>query len=259
MPEFPARTLILGHRGAPLEAPENTLHAFRLALLHGADGVELDVQPARDGAPVVIHDLTLDRTTDRTGAVLALPWEEVMRARSGGEPVPRLEEAAGWAFETGAWVNVEIKSPGAEEAAVAAMRLAGVLERTFFSSFLAPVIEEVGRVEPGLTRFFLTEHWDDGVRATVRELGVQGVCTHHSITTPELLSEAREAGLFVVVWTVDEPGRIRELIRAGVTAIITNRPDVAVAILREELPPEAASGGPVQAGRIIPDPLPPPS
>jgi glycerophosphoryl diester phosphodiesterase len=234
MPFHPDRPLVLGHRGAPLEAPENTMRGFRLALAHGADGVELDVQPAADGTPVVIHDLSLDRTTDRTGAVASLSWPDIALARAGGEPVPRLPEAAAWAGESGAWVNVEIKSPGAEAASVAAMEAAGVMERTVFSSFVPGVIARLGRVAPHAVRYLLTERWDDEVRRTVQELGAHGVCPHHSIATPALLAELREAELGVVVWTVDDPGRIRELVRAGVHAVITNRPELGVAVLREE-------------------------
>jgi glycerophosphoryl diester phosphodiesterase len=228
---FPDRTLVLGHRGSPREAPENTLRAFRLALAAGADGVELDVQPSADGVAVVIHDDTLRRTTDRAGSVLALPWDEVRRARAGGEPVPRLEEAAAWAAESGAWLNVEVKSPGAEAASVAAIAGAGVMERTFFSSFLPGVVEEVGRLAPHAARFFLTERWDDAVRDVVRALGVRGVCLQERIATPAVLAELRAAGLDAVVWTVDDPRRIRALAEAGVRAVITNLPAAGAAAL----------------------------
>jgi glycerophosphoryl diester phosphodiesterase len=234
MPLRPDRPLVLGHRGAPFQAPENTMRGFRLAMSQGADGVELDVQPAADGTPVVIHDLSLDRTTDRTGAVAALSWPAIAEARAEGEPVPRLEEAAAWAAESGAWVNVEIKSRGAEAASVAAMEAAGVMGRAVFSSFVPEVIAELGRVAPQARRYFLTERWDDEVRRMVQDLGAHGVCPHHSIATPSLLAELREAGLGVVVWTVDDPERIRELVRAGVDAVITNRPELGVAVLREE-------------------------
>jgi glycerophosphoryl diester phosphodiesterase len=234
MPLHPDRPLVLGHRGAPLQVPENTMRGFRLAMALGADGVELDVQPAADGTPVVIHDLSLDRTTDRTGIVAALSWPAITGVQSDGEPVPRLEEAAAWAAESGAWVNVEIKSPGAESASVAAMEAAGVMARTVFSSFVPEVIAELRRVAPHAVRYFLTERWDDEVRRTVQDLGAHGVCPHHSIATPALLAELREAGLGAVVWTVDDPERIRELVRAGVDAVITNRPELAVAVLAEE-------------------------
>ncbi len=230
---FPERPLVLGHRGSPARAPENTLRGFRLAAEEGADGVELDVQPAADGTPVVIHDATLDRTTGARGAVAELGWDEIGRARAGGQPVPRLEEAARWAAESGAWLNVEIKSPGAEAAAVAAIEAAGVLERTFFSSFLPDVVARVAEVAPHAARFLLTERWDDEARAAARRLGVQGVCLHHEAATPAALGELRGAGLDVVVWTVDEPARLAELLRAGVRAVITNHPARGVAALRE--------------------------
>jgi len=230
---FPDRPLVLGHRGSPARAPENTLLAFRLALEEGADGVELDVQPGGDGTAVVIHDATLDRTTDRRGAVAALSWEEVSAARSRSEAVPRLEQAAAWAAESGAWLNVEIKSPGAEAASVAAIEAAGVLDRTFFSSFLPDVVARVGELAPHAARFLLSERWDDVARATARRLGVRGVCLHHSAATPAALAELQGAGLDVVVWTVDDSRRLRELLRAGVRGVITNHPARGVEALRE--------------------------
>ncbi|HKP76855.1 MAG TPA: glycerophosphodiester phosphodiesterase family protein, partial [Longimicrobiaceae bacterium] len=145
------RPLVLGHRGAPLAAPENTLRAFRLALEEGADGIELDVQPSADGVPVVLHDDTLDRTTDATGDVATLPWERIALARAGGEPVPRLEEVVAWAAEAGAFLNVELKRPGAEAASVAAIAGAGLRERTVFSSFQAASVAEVKRLDPAAT------------------------------------------------------------------------------------------------------------
>jgi glycerophosphoryl diester phosphodiesterase len=224
-----ARTLILGHRGAPREAPENTMLALRRAIERGADGVELDVQPSSDGVGVVIHDPTLERTTDHSGEVAALAWARIAGARAGGEPVPRIEEAAAWAAKAGIFLNVEIKSRGAEGASVAAIRDAGMVERTVFSSFLPEVVAEVGRLAPEAERYFLTERWDRRVRDGVRALGVGGVCPHHSIASPALLAELHEAGLGVVVWTVDDPERIAELVRAGVRAVITNLPAIGVA------------------------------
>lgn len=230
---FPDRPLVLGHRGSPARAPENTLLAFRLALEEGADGVELDVQPAGDGAPVVIHDATLERTTDRAGAVAALSWDEIGAARAGGEPVPRLEEAAAWAAESGAWLNVEIKSPGAEAASIAAVEAAGVLGRAFFSSFLPDVVALLGELAPHAARYLLSEQWDDETRDAARRLGVRGVCLHHAAATASALAELRGAGLDVVVWTVDDPARLRELLAAGVRAVITNHPARGVEALRE--------------------------
>ncbi len=226
-------SLILGHRGASADAPENTMRAFRLALEQGADGVELDVQPSADCVPVVIHDDTLDRTTDGAGPVSALPWAEVSRLRSGGEPVPRLEEVAAWAAESGAWLNVEVKGGGIEGRVLDVLHRAGVLERTILSSFVPEIVWELRRMSPPGTRvYFLTERWDDEVRAGVRALGAGGVCLAGKLADDGALAEAVALGLPAVTWTVDEPERIAAHLRAGARAVITNRPAVGVAARR---------------------------
>jgi glycerophosphoryl diester phosphodiesterase len=227
------RTLILGHRGASAEAPENTLRAFRLAVEQGADGVELDVQLAADGIPVVIHDATLERTTDGAGPVSALRAAELAAVRSRGEPVPTLAQAARWAAEAGAWVNVEIKDPAAAAAAVRVIAEAGLGARTVFSSFHAPTVREVGRLDPAATRYLLTERWDAAVAAEAREVGAMGVCLERKAADDAALASLRAAGLPVVVWTVDDPAEVGRLVAAGVRAVISNVPALAVAARAE--------------------------
>lgn len=239
------RPLILGHRGASRDAPENTMKAFRLALEQGADGVELDVQPSADGAPVIVHDDTLDRTTDTRGEVRLLPWERIACARAGGEPVPRLEEVVAWAAETGAFLNVEIKRPGVERAAVALVDQAGIGQRVVFSSFLAGSVAELRREAPGAACYLLTERWNAGVLELARDLGVAGVSLDVRRATAPALARLAEARLPAVIWTVDRPLRIRALLRAGVRAVITNRPAVGVRVRREmerEARPPSAGG-----------------
>ena len=235
MLDLPDRTLILGHRGAPREAPENTFGGFRLAVEHGADGVELDVQRSADGAPVVIHDLTLDRTTDGRGEVRAHSWAELAKLHAGpGEPLRRLGEVADWAAGAGAWLNVELKGEGTEAATLGSLERAGVLERTLVSSFLPVVVHEVGKLAPGVRRALVTETWNAEVADLARDSGAGGVCIHRALATPERLRELAEAGFSVVVWTVDDPAEVRALLRAGVGGIITNDPRRAAAVRREE-------------------------
>jgi glycerophosphoryl diester phosphodiesterase len=227
---LPSRPLILGHRGAPRELPENTFGSFARALEHGADGVELDVQRSVDGVPVVIHDLTLERTTDGRGEVATYPWEALSTLCAGpGEPLRRLEEVADWAAGSGAWLNVEIKTEGVEAAVLAALERAGVLERTFISSFLPVVVLEVGRLAPGMRRALVTEFWDATVAELVRDCTAGGVCIAQRLATPELLEELAAARLTSVVWTVDDPAEIERLLRLGVAALITNHPERGVA------------------------------
>lgn len=225
MLELGDRPLILGHRGAPLECPENTFGSFRRAMEHGADGVELDVQRSADDAPVVIHDLTLDRTTDGRGEVRAHTWAELSRLHAGpGEPLRRLGEVATWAAGAGAWLNVELKGEGTEAAVLAVLERAGMLDRTFLSSFLPTAVLEVGKLAPHVRRAVVTEVWDDTVREVVRDAGAGGVCIHRGLATPVLLRELADAGLSVVVWTVDDPEEVKTLLRAGVAGIISNDP-----------------------------------
>lgn len=236
MLRLPPRPLILGHRGAPYEAPENTFGSFRLALEQGADGVELDVQRSADGAPVVIHDLTLERTTDGTGEVRVHGWAELARLHAGpGEPLRRLGEVADWAAGAGAWLNVEIKAEGVEAATLGSLERAGMLERTLVSSFLPTVVLEVGKLAPRVRRAVVTEFWDAEVAEIVRDSGAGGVCIHKGLATPARLREMEAMGLSVVVWTVDEPEEIRAVLRAGVAAVITNYPARGVAARREVL------------------------
>ncbi|HSU14214.1 glycerophosphodiester phosphodiesterase [Longimicrobium sp.] len=237
---FANRPLILGHRGAPREAPENTMRAFRRAMEQGADGIELDVQPSADGVPVILHDDTLDRTTDSRGDVADLAWESISAARAGGEPVPRLEEVAAWAAESGAFLNVEIKRRGVEAAALAAIAEAGRTRATLFSSFDVGSVAEVRRLDPSAACWLLTERWSPAVLELARDLGVGGVCLHDPLATPAVLETLRAASLGSVVWTVDKPGRIRALLRAGVAGIITNHPATGIQA-RAEVEAEGAS------------------
>lgn len=232
---LPTRPLVLGHRGAPREAPENTLAAFRRALALGADGVELDVQPAGDGTPVVIHDETLDRTTDGAGPLAARSWPALEGVRSRGEPLPRLQDAIRWAADAGAWLNLEIKAPGTEAAVLAALRQATLLERSFLSSFLPHVVERLRELDPDAACFLLTQRWDEEVLAWVHAAGVVGVCLHDPIATAPVLERLRREGLHAVVWTVDDPVRMRELFRAGVLGVISNLPGAAVEARRAVL------------------------
>jgi len=224
------RPLILGHRGAPYDAPENTMRAFRLALEQGADGIEFDVQPSADGVLAVLHDDTLDRTTDSHGDVALLPWERISAARSGGEPVPRLEEVVAWAAQTDAFLNMEIKRPGVEAAALAAIEAGGRTARTIFSSFIPETVAELRRLAPDAAAWLLTERWGPRVLQLAGDLGVGGVCLDVRRATPAALAQLDAAGLPVVIWTTDRPARIRTLLRAGVAGIITNRPALGVQV-----------------------------
>jgi len=227
---------VLGHRGASAEAPENTLPAFDLALAQGADGVELDVRITADGIPVVIHDATVDRTTGGTGTVRSFRAAELAALDAGGGAgVPSLEDAAAWAAARSCWLNVELKERGTEAATVEVLRRADLGRRTIVSSFDAGVVAEVGRIGPELTRHLLTERWDAAAARARHACGAAGVCLGLRGATTVALDALAAESLPVVVWTADDPDRIRGFLEFGVAAIITNVPSVAVQVRAGQL------------------------
>lgn len=223
---FP-RPLILGHRGSPREALENTLRSFDLALRAGADGVELDIQVARDGAAVVVHDESLDRVLGISATVSALDWPAIERVTAA--QVPSFGQVVAWAAASGAWVNVELKAAGAEEKVVQAIRRTGIAERIIISSFDHESVKRAGSVGPELRRYLLTERWDSEAEERYRAADAAGVCLRADASTPATLALLTDRRIPVVVWTVNEAGRVRELLEAGVVGIISDEPAMAAA------------------------------
>lgn len=231
--------LILAHRGASAYAPENTLAAFNLAFELGADGIELDVSLTRDGIPVVIHDDTVDRTTNGRGAVNQFTLAELQQLDASnrmekyrGEKIPTLEEVLRAVGKRGL-INIEIKSTGlktdgVEGAVLAAIENTGA-PRVLISSFNPLVLRRMLLLDPRLPRgllyaprlpIFLRRAW---LRPLVRPAALH---PHFSMVTRELVQWAHTRGYQVNTWTVDEPEVARRLIEWGVDGIITNKPDV---------------------------------
>lgn len=233
------KPLVLAHRGASAYAPENTLAAFNLAFELGADGIELDVSLTRDGIPVVIHDDTVDRTTNGRGAVNQFTLAELQHLDASnrmekyrGEKIPTLEQVLRAVSPRGL-VNIEIKSTGlhtdgVEGAVLAAIENTGA-SRVLISSFNPLALRRMFLLDPRLPRgllyaprlpIFLRRAW---LRPLVRPTALH---PHVSMVTRELVVWAHQRGYQVNTWTVDEPDVARRLIEWGVDGIITNKPDV---------------------------------
>lgn len=237
---YRAQPLVFGHRGAKAYAPMNTLPAFELAARQGAHGIELDVQRSRDGHPVVIHDFTVDATTDGTGPVSALSLADLRVLDAGswfgpqfaGVRVPTLDEV----FEAVGrrlLVNVEIKAEGEEtdgvEAVVAAcIRRHGMAERVVVSSFNLPTLRRFRRLMPEVLIGYL---YAQAEPAPLEAAAFEAYHPHLSVVSPELVAAARRSGKAINVWTVNDPAQIAALAQLGVHGIITDVPDVALAAL----------------------------
>jgi glycerophosphoryl diester phosphodiesterase len=237
------RAMNLGHRGAMSLAPENTLAAFALAREVGADGVEFDVQLSADGEPVIIHDHTLERTTDGHGAVAAHTLGELRQmdagrwfdARYAGERIPTLQEVidllGGEMF-----LNIEIKgghgeSAGLPDRVVECVRRNRIEGRVLLSSFQLDALYRVREIAPELAIGVLYSH--PLGEEKVAGLHAEAVHPEWKMASAEVVRSAHAAGQQVNVWTVNAEADMRNLIALGVDAIITNYPQLLATILNE--------------------------
>jgi glycerophosphoryl diester phosphodiesterase len=240
------RTLNFAHRGASDAAPANTLAAFRLAAEMSADGVELDVQLARDGEVVVIHDFNVDRTTDGQGAVRQMTLAQLKELDAGswfgpayaGERIPTLQEVFD-AVGHRLLINVEIKSLpglnwGIEAEAVRLIEDNNLVHRVIVSSFNPLSLRKVKRLNHNIPTallyapdmpFFLRRAWLSPLAPH------EFRHPHHAMVDERFMARMRQKGYRVNVWTVNEPTEMRRLLTLGVDGIITGRPDLLAEVL----------------------------
>jgi glycerophosphoryl diester phosphodiesterase len=232
---------VIAHRGGGLLAPENTLAAMRLARNLGFLGVEFDVKLARDGIPVLMHDDTLERTTDGRGRVADRPAEALFELDAGGwfgneylgEPVPSFAEASALCKEVGLWANIEIKPcPGREaETGRSVARLTAQLWRgaplpPLLSSFSVAALEAAQREAPGLPRGLLADSIPKDWKARLDRLECASFNVAWRALSPQRIKEIQSAGFGVVTYTVNDSQAALELFDSGVDAVITDLLDV---------------------------------
>lgn len=242
-PEGTIVTLIYGHRGAKGEAPENTLVSFQRCLEHGVRRCELDLHLSRDGELMVIHDPTLKRTTGRRGKVSEQDAAELasIDARLGGPgwiqpcPIPRLAEL----FEKCNFEHwqLEVKSASRVRAARTVTAIQDLVERyelldrVTVTSSSREVLRALRRLTPRLSRGLVAEYaWLDPVKVASNH-GCELLALNWTLCTPERLKKARQTGLQVSVWTVNEPALMRRLADFEVDSLITDFPGLAIATL----------------------------
>lgn len=233
-------SIVLGHRGASGYAPENTLEAFKLAMDMGADGFELDVHLSKDGELVVIHDETVDRTTDGTGFVGEMTLAELKALDASnhkegykGAKIPTLGEVYDLIRDTDHIVNVEIKTdnifyPQLEEKVLALEKEKGMEGRIVYSSFNHYTVKKIRTLAPDaqigmLFGDVLVEPYD-----YCKSVGAN--LLHPSkanLNVPGFAEKAKEAGLGMNVWTVNEVEYMEKCLACG-AGIVTNYPDIAV-------------------------------
>ena len=241
------RPLTVAHRGASADAPENTLAAARRAVELGADAIELDVQRSRDGALVVVHDTTLDRTTNvRQVFPGRAPWrvadfthDELRRLDAGswkagrhaGERVPTLLEVLELIGAGSTSLQLELKAPGLYPGIVADLvtTLASAVPRVVVQSFDFAAMKDLKSRMPGL---------QVGLLGAPRSVNLPALATwadqinpRHWSVNRSYVDAVHRHGMDCLVWTVDGPGAMRRAVRMGADGVITNRPDRLRAVL----------------------------
>lgn len=227
---------IIAHRGASAGAPENTIAAFQLALDLQADGIELDVMLTADKQLVVIHDDTVDRTTNGSGRVSDLNLEEIRRLDAGqGEKVPTLLEVLD-AFGGKLLINIELKNYTSifDTLPVEVSKLIksyGLVEDVLISSFNPFNISRVQRRIPDAKLGLITQP-QQAKRWIWRFFEYDSLHPHFKDVDPILVSALHARNRKVNAWTVDDPQEIKRLVDLKVDGIITNDPKGAGEVLR---------------------------
>lgn len=250
-------TLVVAHRGASASAPENTMAAYQLAVEMGADAIEVDVHLTRDGKLAVIHDETLDRTTDRTGAIASMTLKQIRAADAGhtfeagdgsfpfrGKKlrVPTLDEVLGW-LPDGVGLAIEVKARAATAPTVAALKGSRVraANAVHLISFDEGAIDEAHNLDPDLATGYLlvpSQPIDQALTYAV-EAGHAAIFPWEGdlgLDPLPILAQAQTYGRLVGCYVVNEPERMQHLAALGLWGFVTDVPGVA----REALGPRQA-------------------
>ena len=233
------KPVIFGHRGASRYAPENTMAAFELAIKQGARAFELDTMLTSDGIPVVIHDHTLDRTTNGTGSVNQKKYDEIQELDAGGkfsqdfrgEKVPSLVDVLK-RYPQEILINIELKnyhSPKDELTRIVLEMVESLqmLDRVIFSSFLPRNLRILRKMQPKAKTALLISGGVPGYllsTALLRSLSPEIVHPPLDVVDHRLVRQEHKNGRCVNVWTVNDPQSARKLIDWGVDGLITDDP-----------------------------------
>lgn len=220
----------IGHRGAAGLEPENTLRSFQRAAGEGADALELDLRVTRDRHLVVLHDPTVDRTTDGTGPVHGLTLAELQDLDGGmGERVPTLREVM---EATALPIHAELKVVEAAEPLARLILETEVTERLTPISFDAEALRRVKRAVPDLPVGLIFSGAPPNVAERALSVGASLASLEAAHLSVEAVERCRWAGLEVTTWTVNEFEQMRRAMELGVDGIVTDRPDLLAGIVK---------------------------
>lgn len=211
------------HRGLSAEHPENTLAAFQAAAGVGFPAIELDLRLTADGEVVVLHDAGLERTTNGSGRVADMRYDDVRRHATQDGPVPRFDDVLSALHEWHGLWNVEVKAHRATEPAIALLQHHHALGHAQLSSMDPRALEEARAVAPDLPRGLITlGPVEEDYITMAKELGCRWINADHQFLSPKTIDRLHREGIRLAVWTVNDVGRARDLARLGVECVITD-------------------------------------
>jgi len=236
----PSTFMVIAHRGASSYAPENTLAAFDLAIRVGVRHIELDVHASRDGHIVVMHDDTLDRTTNGSGpvsnhtlaALRELDAGSWFGAAFAGERVPTFDDVLS-RYGGRIHIHAEIKGHSASLSQQTAdlVRQRGLVGHVTITSFQKVRLEEIRAHAPELARGWLVPEVSDAVIAQARAMGLRQICPRYGTVTAELVKRLHAEGWVVRAWGVATEALMQQVVAAGADGMTVNFPDTLIAYL----------------------------
>ena len=248
-PQPPRDFLSIAHRGASSYAPENTVEAFDLALQMGAVHLELDVHLSCDEHLVVIHDDTLERTTNGAGPVAAQTLKTLQALDAGswfgeafaGARIPTLLEVLE-RYRGRAYLHLELKGYTAHlpQRTVDLVRAYGIVQQVTFTSFQQAHLQTMKSYAPALPTGWLVGEISEAVVVQAQALGCRQLCPRAPLVTPELVQRLHAEGFVVRAWGVANEALMQQVVAAGADGMTVNFPDKLLAYL-------ASRGGPTGA------------
>ncbi|RLI04269.1 hypothetical protein DRO26_04925, partial [Candidatus Bathyarchaeota archaeon] len=220
------KVLCIAHRGASGYEPENTLRAIRTAITMGADMVEVDVRPSRDGYLMVIHDETVDRTTDGSGYVENMSLNELKKLDAGmNEKIPILEEVVE-TIKGKVKLVVELKKAGMEEKVVKIFEQTNMVEEVIVTSFIHESVKKVKELNQKIKTGIIFKCTPINPVKLAREAKADVIFPEYRYTTEEMIKKIHDEGLTVYIWTINNRQLADSFIETGVDGIVTDKPDI---------------------------------
>lgn len=217
---------IIAHRGASAYEPENTLRAIKRALELNAKMIEVDVRLSKDRQIVVIHDDSVDRTTNGKGYVKDMMLEELKKLDAGkGERIPTLQEVIN-TVKKRAILIIEIKVLNIEDSIVKIIEKEGIEKEAVITSFYHPILRRIKDLNPIIKTGVIFKCHPIKSADLALNANADSLFPEHKYLSKEMVEEAHENDLEIYPWTIDDLDRANELIKMGVDGIVTNKPDL---------------------------------